>query len=81
MISAVSILKYDQQPKLFSIVFGEGISNNAISIILFNTVIKSLDNGVSILSEIQIAGQFLLLCIGSIGIGIAFGLIASYCLK
>lgn len=37
-IAAVSIVKFDQQPKLFSVVFGEGIVNDAVSIILFNAV-------------------------------------------
>lgn len=40
VIAAVSLINYDKQPKLFSIVFGEGIVNDAVSIILFNTVMK-----------------------------------------
>jgi len=39
VVAAVSIVKYDQQPKLFSLVFGEGITNDAVSIILFGTVV------------------------------------------
>ena len=37
-VAAVSIIKFDEQPMLFSIVFGEGIVNDAVSIILFNAV-------------------------------------------
>jgi len=40
VIAAVSIVSYEKQPKLFSVVFGEGIMNDAVSIILFNTVSK-----------------------------------------
>ena len=40
VIAAVSLISYDKQPRLFSIVFGEGIINDAVSIILFNTVMK-----------------------------------------
>jgi NhaP-type Na+/H+ or K+/H+ antiporter len=40
VIAAISLLSYDKQPDLFSIVFGEGITNDAVSIILFNTVLK-----------------------------------------
>lgn len=40
VIAAISLISYDQQPRLFSIVFGEGIINDAVSIILFNTVMK-----------------------------------------
>lgn len=38
VIAAISIIKYDEQPKLFSIIFGEGIVNDAVAIILFDTV-------------------------------------------
>jgi sodium/hydrogen exchanger-like protein 6/7/sodium/hydrogen exchanger 8 len=40
VIAAISLISFDKQPKLFSIVFGEGIINDAVSIILFNTVMK-----------------------------------------
>ena len=35
VIAAISIVKYEEQPKLFSIIFGEGIVNDAIALILF----------------------------------------------
>ena len=35
VVAAVSIVKYDQQPKLFSLILGEGIMNDAVCIILF----------------------------------------------
>jgi NhaP-type Na+/H+ or K+/H+ antiporter len=38
VIAAISIVKYEEQPKLFSIIFGEGIVNDAVSLILFQTV-------------------------------------------
>ncbi len=37
-VAAISIINYDQQPKMFSIVFGEGITNDVIAIIIFNTI-------------------------------------------
>ena len=40
VVAAISLISYDKQPRLFSIVFGEGIINDAVSIILFNTVMK-----------------------------------------
>lgn len=40
VIAAISLINPDKQPKLFSLVFGEGITNDAVSIILFNTVVN-----------------------------------------
>jgi NhaP-type Na+/H+ or K+/H+ antiporter len=39
VVAAVSIVDYTAQPKLFSCIFGEGIANDIVSIILFNTVL------------------------------------------
>jgi sodium/hydrogen exchanger-like protein 6/7/sodium/hydrogen exchanger 8 len=47
VIAAISIVKYEEQPKLFSIIFGEGIVNDAVALILFKTVSDlkdSIDN-------------------------------------
>ena len=47
VIAAISIVKYDEQPKLFSLIFGEGIVNDAVAIILFNTVGGFVDGNTS----------------------------------
>jgi sodium/hydrogen exchanger-like protein 6/7/sodium/hydrogen exchanger 8 len=52
VIAAISIIKYEEQPKLFSLVFGEGIVNDAVAIILFNTVSNAITNGVSVLTPV-----------------------------
>lgn len=81
VIAAISIIKYDEQPKLFSLIFGEGIVNDAVAIILFNTVSNAIKNGVTVSTPIEIVGNFLSLSAGSVAIGLAYGLIASYFLK
>lgn len=40
VIAAISMVSYDEQPTLFSLLFGEGIVNDAVAIILFNSVLK-----------------------------------------
>lgn len=35
VIAALSIVKYEEQPKLFSIIVGEGLVNDAVALILF----------------------------------------------
>ena len=63
VIAAVSLIKPKEQPKLFSLVFGEGIVNDAVSIILFNTVVKQAkgDTEFTSASAAKIGGDFLLL--------------------
>jgi NhaP-type Na+/H+ or K+/H+ antiporter len=39
VVAAIACVKYEDQPKLFSVLFGEGVTNDAVSIILFNTVL------------------------------------------
>ena len=37
-VAAVSIVDYDAQPKLYSCIFGEGVFNDIVAIVLFKTV-------------------------------------------
>jgi len=37
-VAALTMVKYEESPRLFSIIFGEGIVNDAVAIILFQTV-------------------------------------------
>ena len=40
VVAAVSIVDYDAQPKLYSCIFGEGVANDIVSIVLFNVVTR-----------------------------------------
>jgi len=85
VIAAVSLINPADQPKLFSLVFGEGITNDAVSIILFQTVVgftedeENKEFGAS--DTIAIAKSFGMLGLKSISCGIVFGLICAYTLK
>ena len=83
VIAAVSLIKPKKQPKLFSLVFGEGIVNDAVSIILFNAVKEFTEKGdpFTAKSAAFIGMDFLTLGIKSLLLGLAFGLSCSYLFK
>ena len=83
VIAAGSLVSYDKEPRLFSIIFGEGITNDAVSIILFNTVLRytSANEKITWSSPFSITGGFVLLGILSVLIGLAFGLASALFLK
>ena len=62
---------------MYSLVFGEGIVNDAVCIILFNTVndfAKNNDTGFNAKAAGVISLEFLVLGVVSLIIGLAFGL-------
>jgi len=83
VIAAISLISYDKQPKLFSIVFGEGIMNDAVSIILFNTVVKytAVESHIDIHTPRKILSNFVSLAVNSLFIGTIFALLSAYILK
>lgn len=83
VVAAVAVVKYEQQPKLFSVIFGEGISNDAVSIILFNTVMAYCGPGSTFKASTPflILGSFVGLCLISIIIGIIVAIISSLVTK
>ena len=83
VIAAISLISYEKQPRLFSIIFGEGIINDAVSIILFNTVMKytSKTSVINAGTPFKILANFFTLGFNSLFIGLIFGLMSSYILK
>lgn len=83
VVAAIAVIKYEEQPKLFSLVFGEGITNDAVCIILFNTVMKfaAVDAEFTYLTPLEILGSFLMLSFFSVLIGIIMGLLSSIIFK
>ncbi len=61
-------------------IFGEGIVNDAVAIILFNTMTGFVEGGepFTAATPFLIIWNFILLGVASIAIGIVYGLIASY---
>lgn len=82
-IAAVSIVNFDEQPQLFSIIFGEGIVNDAVAIILFNSVLQRTASGASLTwdTPLQIGSDFTSLLIKSTALGLAGGIVLALLLK
>merc|ERR1712166_237130 len=83
VIAAVAIINAKKQPKLFSVVLGEGVVNDAVTIILFNAVISFAKSGKAFTgaSVAVIGGDSFILSFLSLAIGILFGVMASLTFK
>ena len=62
---------------------GEGITNDAVGIIIFNTVLQTATPGSSFnyITFLKIVGSFILLCVVSTLIGFLIGILGSLTLK
>ena len=84
VVAAVSLVSYEKDASLYSIVFGEGITNDAVSIILFNTVLRfteAKDREVDWKTPFNIISEFVVLGLDSLLIGLFFALGSAYLLK
>jgi len=81
VVAAVSIVDYTQQPKLFSCIFGEGVVNDIVSIILFNTILNLQEVEFVWYTPALIFYQFCMLGFVSLTIGLIFGFLTSLIFK
>jgi NhaP-type Na+/H+ or K+/H+ antiporter len=83
VVAAISIIKYKEQPKLFSIVFGEGIINDAVCIILFNTVMRfsNPEYTVGYMTPFDVTFSFCWLALMSTLVGVVIGMSSAILLK
>ena len=76
---------YKVEPKLYTVIFGESILNDAIAIVLFETAQRYSSGGatgsLSIISFFEAIGIFLLVFFGSLLIGVMVGIGTALCLK
>ncbi|CAJ2631550.1 sodium/hydrogen exchanger 2 isoform X2 [Trifolium pratense] len=80
-VCTLQVLNQDETPLLYSLVFGEGVVNDATSVVLFNAI-KSFDleqpgHGIAL----QFFGNFLYLFIASTMLGFLGGLLSAYIIK
>jgi sodium/hydrogen exchanger-like protein 6/7 len=75
---------YKVEPKLYTIIFGESILNDAVAIVLFDTAQKYAENDaakLSVLNLFEAIGLFLLVFFGSMVVGIIIGIATALGLK
>ncbi|KAK6269547.1 hypothetical protein POUND7_006652 [Theobroma cacao] len=80
-VCTLQVLHQDETPLLHSLVFGEGVVNDATSIVLFNAIQKIDVARINSRSSLQLIGDFFYLFSTSTGLGITFGLVTAYLLK
>lgn len=76
---------YKVEPKLYTVIFGEAILNDAIAIVLFETAQRYKEGGskgnLNIISLFEAIGIFLLVFFGSLLIGVVVGIGTALVLK
>ncbi|GAA98722.1 uncharacterized protein L969DRAFT_92119 [Mixia osmundae IAM 14324] len=79
ILAIFNALKVD--PKLYSVIFGESILNDAVAIVMFETLSKFHGEKIHLLSFFHGVGIFLLTFCTSMALGVIFGLGLSLMLK
>nr|UTD53586.1 Na+/H+ exchanger 1 [Casuarina glauca] len=80
-VCTLQVLSQDETPFLYSIVFGEGVVNDATSVVLFNAIQSLNVNDIDALTALNLLGTFLYLFLTSTALGVAAGLISAYVIK
>ncbi|KAF5728438.1 sodium/hydrogen exchanger 4 [Tripterygium wilfordii] len=80
-VCTLQVLHQDETPLLYSLVFGEGVVNDATSVVLFNAVRKIDVSRLNGRTALRLIGDFLYLFSASTALGLSAGLLTSYILK
>ncbi|CAI9108018.1 OLC1v1007531C4 [Oldenlandia corymbosa var. corymbosa] len=80
-VCTLQVLKQEETPFLYSVVFGEGVVNDATAVVLFNAIQKFDLSHINLKIAAQFGGNFLTLFITSTLLGIMVGLLCAYVIK
>ncbi|KDP23553.1 hypothetical protein JCGZ_23386 [Jatropha curcas] len=80
-VCTLQVLSQDETPFLYSIVFGEGVVNDATSIVLYNAVQSLNFSNIDATVTLKLLGSFLYLFFTSTLLGIAAGLLSAFIIK
>ncbi|KAG9128731.1 hypothetical protein Leryth_021469 [Lithospermum erythrorhizon] len=80
-VCTLQVLNQDETPFLYSVVFGEGVVNDATSVVLFNAIQKFDLSQLNSKIAWQFVGHFVTLFISSTLLGMIVGLLSAYIIK
>ncbi|XP_076943913.1 sodium/hydrogen exchanger 1-like [Bidens hawaiensis] len=80
-VCTLQVLNQDQTPLLYSLVFGEGVVNDATSVVIFNAVQDFDLSQMTTAVAFQLIGKFIYLFITSTLLGAGAGLLSAYVIK
>ncbi|XP_073025525.1 sodium/hydrogen exchanger 2-like isoform X1 [Primulina eburnea] len=80
-VCTLQVLNQDETPLLYSLVFGEGVVNDATSVVLFNAVQNFDLSNINAAVALQLVGNFFYLFVTSTVLGVVAGLLSAYVIK
>lgn len=80
-VCTLQVLHQDETPLLYSLVFGEGVVNDATSVVLFNAIQNFDLSSVNFSIALSFLGNFFYLFLASTLLGAATGLLSAYIIK
>ncbi|OIW18462.1 hypothetical protein TanjilG_13214 [Lupinus angustifolius] len=80
-VCTLQVLNQDETPLLYSLVFGEGVVNDATSVVLFKAIQNFDLSNIDSTTALQLIGNFLYLFVASTVLGIFAGLLSAYIIK
>nr|GEY91794.1 sodium/hydrogen exchanger 2-like [Tanacetum cinerariifolium] len=80
-VCTLQVLNQDETPLLYSLVFGEGVVNDATSVVIFNAVQNFDLSRITTTDAFQLVGNFFYLFVTSTVLGAGAGLLSAYVIK
>nr|BAD95562.1 putative Na+/H+ antiporter [Phragmites australis] len=80
-VCTLQVLNQDETPLLYSLVFGEGVVNDATSVVLFNALENFDLNKIDVAVVLKFLGNVCYLFVSSTFLGVFTGLLCAYIIK
>ncbi|GKD24108.1 sodium/hydrogen exchanger 3-like protein, partial [Tanacetum coccineum] len=80
-VCTLQVLNQNETPLLYSLVFGEGVVNDATSVVLFNAITNFDVSDTNLNTALEFAGNFFSLFVLSTFLGVFVGLVCAYIIR